>query len=192
MRVANPVRQSWPAAGSESCVVVERSTLRSVDSECQGRVIEPRKLQCRSLRCGHSGGRVNALNGLVRWSCRGRRAGHRHKGFPRNVGGPVVSVSSGSGPGLPVPRKPQAPGSASGPARGTNTGARDGTAKRRKTKRGGKDDRASQRPDSTEEAGESCQGRPCGGKRGVRSWDRSRETQWRHRAPRLCQRDKNG
>ena len=33
LRVTNPVRQSWPAAGSESCVVPGRPGLRSVDSE---------------------------------------------------------------------------------------------------------------------------------------------------------------
>jgi hypothetical protein len=32
-RVTNPARQSWPAAGSESCVVTGRPPLRSVDSE---------------------------------------------------------------------------------------------------------------------------------------------------------------
>ena len=41
--VTNPARQSWPAAGSESCVAAGRPVLRSVDSECVGRVIEPRQ-----------------------------------------------------------------------------------------------------------------------------------------------------
>ena len=35
--------KAWPAAGSESCVVAERFALRSVDSGCAGRAIEPRK-----------------------------------------------------------------------------------------------------------------------------------------------------
>jgi hypothetical protein len=36
-----PERDGQPS-GSESCVAVEQSTLRSVDSECAGRGIEPR------------------------------------------------------------------------------------------------------------------------------------------------------
>jgi hypothetical protein len=48
-------------------------------------------------------------DGQVHWSCRGRRAGQRHKGFPRNVGGPVVSTDS-AGRGNPrEEQKPQAP-----------------------------------------------------------------------------------
>src|ERR1700730_9859023 len=34
----------WPTAGSESCVALGQPRLRSVDSECPGRVIEPRKI----------------------------------------------------------------------------------------------------------------------------------------------------
>jgi len=35
-------------------------------------------------------------NGLAWRSHRGRRAGHGHRGFPRNLGGPVVSAESGT------------------------------------------------------------------------------------------------
>ena len=41
-RVTNPARQSGPAAGSESCVVVGQPRLRSVDSEWTGLAIQPR------------------------------------------------------------------------------------------------------------------------------------------------------
>src|ERR1700751_12470 len=42
-RVAIPARdKAGQPSGSESCVVVGRPTLRSVDSEWAGRVIEPR------------------------------------------------------------------------------------------------------------------------------------------------------
>ena len=41
-------------------MVVEQSILRSVDSECPGRVIEPRNWSRGSLRLGSSGGRVAA------------------------------------------------------------------------------------------------------------------------------------
>jgi len=39
-----PPGKAWPAAGSESCVAEGRPSLRSVDSECPGRAIEPRKI----------------------------------------------------------------------------------------------------------------------------------------------------
>jgi hypothetical protein len=37
-------------------------------------------------------GNTEALYYLVLRFCRGRRAGHVHKGFPRNLGGPSVSL----------------------------------------------------------------------------------------------------
>src|SRR5271166_1341217 len=43
LRVRIPPGKAGPAARSESCVVVGRPILRSVDSEVKGRVIEPRK-----------------------------------------------------------------------------------------------------------------------------------------------------
>ena len=43
LRVRIPPGRAGPAARSESCVVVGRPILRSVDSEVKGRVIEPRK-----------------------------------------------------------------------------------------------------------------------------------------------------
>src|SRR5208283_2007332 len=54
---ARPVE--WPTAGSESCVLVQQWTGRSVDSECQGRVIEPRNLRGGSPRFCHCGGRAD-------------------------------------------------------------------------------------------------------------------------------------
>ena len=68
---------------------------RSVDSECIGRVIEPRKRICRGSRRCRLNGRPcpRAAIGLVRGFHRGRRAGHVHRGSPRNLGGPVVSAN---------------------------------------------------------------------------------------------------
>src|SRR5271157_5842048 len=43
LRVRIPPGKAGPAARSESCVVVGRPILRSVDSEVKGCVIEPRK-----------------------------------------------------------------------------------------------------------------------------------------------------
>src|SRR5271167_3490864 len=45
LRVRIPPGKAGPAARSESCVVVGKPILRSVDSEVKGRVIEPRKYQ---------------------------------------------------------------------------------------------------------------------------------------------------
>ena len=40
---SSPPDQGWQPVGNESCVVRGRPRLRSVDSECRSRVIEPRK-----------------------------------------------------------------------------------------------------------------------------------------------------
>ena len=62
LRVRIPPGKAGPAARSESCVVVGRPTLRSVDSEVKGRVIEPRKLKTLgALVLDVSGGRVRQL-----------------------------------------------------------------------------------------------------------------------------------
>ena len=42
LRVSKPVRESWPAPGSEFCVVGQRCPRRSVNSECSGSAMEPR------------------------------------------------------------------------------------------------------------------------------------------------------
>jgi len=62
LRVRIPPGKAGPAARSESCVVVGRPTLRSVDSQVKGRVIEPRKLKTRgAFVLDVSGGRVRQL-----------------------------------------------------------------------------------------------------------------------------------
>jgi hypothetical protein len=54
--------------------------LRSVDSECLGPAIEPRKNAIRgSPRRHSSGGRVGVPYGLACRSCRGPRTGHQHR-----------------------------------------------------------------------------------------------------------------
>ena len=77
LRVRIPPGKAGPAARSESCVVVGRPTLRSVDSEIKGRVIEPRKLKTPgAFVVDISGGRVRRCYTWSRrthWSCRGRR-----------------------------------------------------------------------------------------------------------------------
>ena len=62
LRVRIPPGKAGPAARSESCVAVGRPTLRSVDSQVKGRVIEPRKLKTRgAFVLDVCGGRVRQL-----------------------------------------------------------------------------------------------------------------------------------
>ncbi len=62
LRVRIPPGKAGPAARSKSCVAVRRLTLRSVDSEVKGRVIEPRKLKTRgAFVVDIGGGRVRQL-----------------------------------------------------------------------------------------------------------------------------------
>ena len=76
-------------------------------------------------------------------------------GFPRNLGDPVVSVEDHLGTGWPNLNKPRPAGRAFASRRERNGERIDGTAKRRKTKRGGTGGGKSQRPDSTEGGGEA-------------------------------------
>ena len=74
-----------------------------------------------------------------------------HSGFPRNLGDPAVSADPHLGTGWPNPNKPWPAGRAFAKPAGAKRRERiDGTAKRRKTKRGGTGGGKSQRPDSTE------------------------------------------
>jgi len=62
LRVRIPPGKAGPAARSESCVVVGRPILRSVDSEVKGRVIEPRKYKpLGAFVVDTGGGRVRQL-----------------------------------------------------------------------------------------------------------------------------------
>lgn len=56
----------------------------------------------------------------------------------------------------------------------------------------GKDGQESERPHSTDEAGEPISEEPCGGKGDVESSNRWRETWRRHRTLEPCSRDDNG
>jgi len=73
-------------------------------------------------------------------------------GFPRNLGDPAVSVEDHLGTGWPNLNKPRpaGPRAFARPAGAKRRERIDGTAKRRKTKRGGTGGGKSQRPDSTE------------------------------------------
>jgi len=70
LRVRIPPGKAGPAARNESCVVVGQPTLRSVDSEVKGRVIEPRKRKTLgAFVVDISGGRVRCC---CTWSHRTR------------------------------------------------------------------------------------------------------------------------
>lgn len=82
-----PTRPRWSPAGSEFCVVQGRPWLRSVNSECVGRVIEPRKQYPRrptpSTRRKAASSPCNDL-GLT--TSPGSQGGARTQGLPRNLG----------------------------------------------------------------------------------------------------------
>ena len=109
LRVANPARQSL--AGSRKRVLrgEGRPSLRSVDSQCQGRVIEPRKLLVGALVLVRRGGRADTSQwpGVSGPAGVGEQ-GQGTSGVPGNLGDPSVStVYSGSGTGTPTPRSPR-------------------------------------------------------------------------------------
>lgn len=104
-------QQSCPAteghpAGSESCVVMGQPILRSVDSECAGRAIEPRKdpttwepSSSRSAKAAsrHRDARCLGPTGVT-------EQGMYIWGNPRNLGGPTgSSLNTGSGSPETIP-----------------------------------------------------------------------------------------
>src|SRR5208282_3874708 len=96
LRVRIPPGKAGPAARSESCVVVGRPILRSVDSEVKGRVIEPRKYKTPgAFVVDTGGGRVRqlTLGPLSLPDPTGvEEHGQRPPGFPRNLRDPDVSI----------------------------------------------------------------------------------------------------
>ena len=91
---SRPDKAGQPS-GSESCVAVGQPTLRSVDSEWAGRVIEPRNVGNRGSRRRQMWRKTTPKrgSGRARGSHRGRRAGHVHGGVLQDLGGPVASVN---------------------------------------------------------------------------------------------------
>ena len=118
LRVRIPPGKAGPAARSESCVAVGRPTLRSVDSEVKGRVIEPRNYKpWGAFVLDTGGGRVRqvALGPTEpAWSYRGRRARtmttrvlqepERPRRFHRNPDGETGTDNSLAPGGTPRPR----------------------------------------------------------------------------------------
>jgi hypothetical protein len=89
-----PPGKGWPPAGSESCVVTGQPALRSVDSECAGRVIEPRNDRfARADSFKTLEGRMISPQWLGDIHLAGvGEQGMYTLGFPRNLGGPWCST----------------------------------------------------------------------------------------------------
>src|SRR5208282_982326 len=101
LRVRIPPGKAGPAARSESCVVVGRPILRSVDSEVKGRVIEPRKYKTLgAFVVDTGGGRVRQLT-LGPLSLPDPAGVEEHgqwpPGFLRNLRAPDVSIVNPNG-----------------------------------------------------------------------------------------------
>ena len=89
----NPAGQRLATSLKRVLRGVSQGALRSVDSECEGRVIEPRKkLFVGAVVLQGGGGSI----GTPKWPGVSARPGSKsradaHRGPPRNLGGPVVS-----------------------------------------------------------------------------------------------------
>jgi hypothetical protein len=71
-----------------------------VDSEGEGRVIEPRNARLAEVVLVSSRATVpERRNGLARGLGRGQRARHTSKGSSRNLGGPSISAEENAGEG---------------------------------------------------------------------------------------------
>ncbi len=95
---SSPSGRAWPAAGSESCVAMGRPIRQSVDSQCQSRVIEPRKF----IAVAFLVVRMGAVSARRKWPDVADPPGSQsrakaHLRFPRNMGDPAVSTSTDPG-----------------------------------------------------------------------------------------------
>ena len=133
-----------------------------------GRVIEPRnRSPCGSRRCDKSGRHHRGAEaGRALAVPPGSESGACGQGSPGNLGGLVVST----GEAARAAAVNSSPGPLARPERAGANRADGGTAKRRKTKRGGTGGEKSESADSTAEAGEPAPRGPGGGKRRIGSW----------------------
>ena len=173
-------------------MAVGRPTLRSVDSECESQAMEPRNWRDRRSPCRpNSWGRVesSATARGIR-SCRGQRTGQTHTRVPQEPGRPALSFRK-VGLGVPNPKLPGPRPCIQG--RGERTaGGNERYRRGEDNEPGGTEGQESERLGSTAEAGEPISTGPGGGKRGVESSNRWRETWRRHRTPELCPRNDSG
>jgi hypothetical protein len=171
-----PARQGWPPAGNESCVAMGRPILRSVDSEDDGCVIEPRNQACRGSRTHWKQRRQHrsTQRGLVPRSPRGQRTTASVQGFAQEPGRSHHlrrQKSRKDRRQQPV----QACGrQVSAPPRERIDGHRYGTAERRKRSDAGKRMGSQSAPTVPRRRGNRPKG-PRGGKRSARARNRWRE-----------------
>ena len=105
-------------------------------------------------------------DGLARPAPPGSESGACGQGSPRNLGGLVVSTGDAAW----AAAINSSPGPLARPAPAGANRADGGTAKRRRTKRGGTGGEKSESADSTVEVGEPAPRGPGGGKRRIGSW----------------------
>ena len=128
-----PPGRAGPAARSESCVVAGRPTLRSVDSQVKGRVIEPRKLKTPgAFVVDIGGGRVRRADTWTHRACLvlpgSKSTGNDHQGSPGTWEAPTSPSQIRIG--RPEPTTPRPPVGRPRP-RGANHGRNDGIGPRR-------------------------------------------------------------
>ena len=158
--------KAWPAAGSESCVVAESSVLRSVDSGCAGRAIEPRKKRVAGADAVRKAeGRTDAPQSAWREGPAGVIEQGTHTGVLQELERPGRFHPKRVAWGI-ARRRAEAPGPSTWPvsSRGAKYAGVDGTDKRRKTKRVGMSDRESEHSIVPVKQGNPSLGRPCRGK----------------------------
>ena len=168
-----PPGRGWPPAGTECCVVAERSALRSVHRECAGRVIEPREIIPASADVVSSTeGRIDTPSRAWREELAGvRERGMRTWGLPRNLGDLIVSARE-SRDGRPV-KQPRPGGGALG-VPGSEDRARARYRQAKETKRGGRGGQATEHFVVPGKRGNPPQGTPRR-EGGAGSWNRGRE-----------------
>ena len=187
--LANPARQSLASSRKRVLRGERRLSLRSVDSECPGRAIEPRKLFAGALVLVRRRGRADTplWPGVLGPAGVGEQ-GQGTRGVPGNLGDPSFSTeATGSGTGPSTPRSPR-PGVAGRREQTTDATVVSRSEGNEAERKGGTGVGA---PHSTVETGEPFRGTRWR-EGGAVLRDRWRET-WRvHRNPWTCPRNNNG
>jgi hypothetical protein len=172
--------------------VVGRPIPRSVDSACESRAIEPRNLSWsrEPLASKSPGAAPVSRQGQGHRSRRGLRTRRTHTRVPQEPGR-SVPLHGNVGWGVPNPKLP-------GPRPGIqgrgerNTGGSTWYRRAKTTSTAGRMYRSRSALIVPDEAGTPNSEGPRGGKGGVESSNRWRETCRRHRTPRTCSRNDSG
>ena len=187
-----PPGQGWSPAGSESCVVWRRLPLRSVDSECVGRVIEPRKKPCARVDdFASSEGNIEPPQGPgVSTSPGSKSRACTHWDSPGTWEALVISTQKiRPRTGGQNPKTPCRQGASTDPAIDTGRGVVPLT-EGNEVKRDGSE--SAERATDTDEGGEPEPRGPAGGKGEPSLRNRGKERWTRHGARWTSHRDCNG